>query len=297
MHSFIFIALQICSVFLAVAIGYIARRWRKEKIDLDTISELIIYVGSPALIITKLATAKYEIAELGTLAGAMLFIIAGSFILSQLFLRNLNKEDKTIASIATSFMNTANMGFPITLFTLGAVAFQKAIILDLTMIICLFSVGIGLISKKYYEWLKLPIIPAAIIGLFFSFSHISMPNLIFKPLAMIGELAVPLMMISLGCKLADIKKVDQLSTPLAATLIRSVGGFLVGWLFVYLFKISGITKDVILLYAALPAPVMSYVLAQKYHKNEKLAAEIVFLSNLSAIVLLPIIIFLIKFVC
>ncbi len=297
MSNFIFIALQVFAVFLAVALGYLARRWRRDKIDLDTISELIIYVGSPSLIITKLATAKYELSELGTLAGAMLFIITGSFLLSWLLFRHSNKEDKTIAALATSFMNTANMGFPITLFTLGTAAFQKAIILDLTMIICLFSVGIGLLSKKYYEWLKLPIIPAALIGLFFSYSHLTIPALFFTPLEMIGEIAVPLMMISLGCKLADIKKIDKLATPLAATLIRSLGGFLTGLVFVYLFKITGITKDVILLYAALPAPVMSYVLAQKYHKNEKLAAEIVFLSNLSAIVILPIIIFLIKFVC
>jgi predicted permease len=179
---------------------------------------------------------------------------------------------------------------------MGAVALQKAIILDLTMILLLFSLGVWIVSKKYLEWLRIPIIYAAAAGLFFSFTKIEIPALIFKPLVILAEITIPLMLVSLGGKLADLQKIKNLKAPLLATLLRTFGGLLIGSIFVYLFQVKGLTREVILLYAALPAPVMAYVLAQKYHQHETLAAEIVFLSNLSAILILPIVIYLIRFI-
>lgn len=294
MHNFLNIALEIISVYLAIALGFILRKIKKQKIDLDTISELIIYLGSPCLIFTKLAETKYELAELKTLAFAMIFIILGMALLIFLTAKFFKLKDQNVVYLSTMFMNTANIGFPVTLFTMGAIALQKAIILDLTMILLLFSLGVWIVSKKYLEWLRIPIIYAAAAGLFFSFTKIEIPALIFKPLVILAEITIPLMLISLGGKLADLQKIKNLKVPLLATFLRTFGGLLIGLIFVYLFQIKGLTREVILLYAALPAPVMAYVLAQKYHQNEILAAEIVFLSNLSALIALPVLIYFIK---
>lgn len=294
MHNFLNIALEIISVYLAIALGFILRKIKKQKIDLDTISELIIYLGSPCLIFTKLAETNYELAELKTLAFAMIFIILGMALLIFLTAKFFKLKDQNVVYLSTMFMNTANIGFPVTLFTMGAIALQKAIILDLTMILLLFSLGVWIVSKKYLEWLRIPIIYAAAAGLFFSFTKIQIPALIFKPLVILAEITIPLMLISLGGKLADLQKIKNLKVPLLATFLRTFGGLLIGLIFVYLFQIKGLTREVILLYAALPAPVMAYVLAQKYHQNEILAAEIVFLSNLSALIALPVLIYFIK---
>jgi len=296
MNNFMNIALEIISIYIAIGIGFILRKLKKQKINLDTISELIIYLGSPCLIFTTLARSTYHLQELGQLVTAMLFIIAGTGLLSFIFLKTTKVKAENVFYLTTIFMNTANIGFPVTLFTLGAVAFEKAVILDLTMIIILFSFGIWIVSKKYWEWLKIPVIYAAILGLFFSFNKIPLPDLFFKPLSLLGALTIPLMMVSLGGKLADLQKIKKMFIPIMASLMRTFGGFAIGLIFVFLAGIKGLTKDVILLYAALPAPVMAYVLAQKYHQDETLAAEIVFLSNLSAIITLPVIIYLIKFV-
>ena len=140
MQNFLFIVLQIFTVFIAFFLAYLVRRWRKEKIDLNTISELILFVGSPCLVFYKIATTRYELAELGVLSLAMIFFIAGSWFLTWIYALITRKKLSNIFYIATSFMNTANVGFPVTLFIFGGVAFQKAIILDLTMILLLFSV-------------------------------------------------------------------------------------------------------------------------------------------------------------
>lgn len=295
MQNFNAIALEIFSVYIAIAVGFFIRKYRREKINLDTLTELIIYLGSPCLAFTKLAVAKYQIREIGVLVLAMLFIIAGSGLLTLLVIKNFRLKSSNVVYLTTMFMNTANVGFPVTIFTLGAVAFQKAIILDLAMVICLFSVGIGIVSGKYNEWLKIPVIYAAAIGLFFSFQGIKVPELIYRPLNLLGEITIPLMLISLGGKLAELKKIKSYFLPVIVTLVRSAGGFIIGLLFVTLAGLKGLTKEVILLYSALPAPVMAYVLAQKYKQNDILAAEIVFASNLMAIIILPVVVYIIKF--
>lgn len=296
MNNFFNIALEIISIYLAIALGFILRKIKKQQIDLDTISELIIYLGSPCLVFTKLARTNYALSELKVLAGSMIFIIFGMAAFVFLLSKIIKFKEKNTIYISTMFMNTANIGFPVTLFIFGTAALQKAIILDLTMILLLFSLGIWIISKKYLEWLRIPVIYAAAAGLFFSFTKIEIPALIFNPLIILAEITIPLMLISLGGKLADLQKIKNLKIPLLATFLRTFGGLVIGLIFVYIFQIKGLTHDVILLYAALPAPVMAYVLAQKYHQDETLAAEIVFLSNLSAILILPIVVYLIKFI-
>ncbi len=296
MSSFLFISLQIISVFIGIAIGYLTKRIRKNKIDNHTLSEIIIYIGSPCLAFSKLARTNYSASELTQLTLAMLFLMAAGAALTWLISKVLNQKFTNIFYISTMFMNTANIGFPVTLFIFGIAGFQKAIILDLVMALVLFSLGIGLASKKYNEWLKIPLFYAAALGLIFSILKLPVPNIIFRPIELIGDIAVPLMLISLGSKLAEIKKLTGWKTALSATLIRSVGGFSLGLIFVYLFKLTGLTKNVVLLYSALPAPVMTYVLAQKYRQQETLAAEIVLVSNLAAIIILPVVIYLINFV-
>jgi predicted permease len=69
---------------------------------------------------------------------------------------------------------------------------------------------------------------------------------------------------------------------------------LIGFIFIKLFGVTGMTATVILLYAGLPAPVMSYILAQKYQRNEGLAAEIVLVSNIGAVITLPVVIYISK---
>jgi predicted permease len=291
MNTFLFIVKQILAICLAFSTGFIVRRFRQNRIDLNTLSELIIYIGSPCLVFTKIATTTYETNELFVLAGAMIFFIFGIGAINLILSRILGFKQDRVFYLATMFMNTANVGFPVTLFVLGAVAFQKAIILDLTMILILFSFGVGLVSRQYGEVLKMPVLYAAILGFVFSFGGLQLPQEIFKSLSMLGDITVPLMILSLGAKMADLKKIDNIGRSIIATIVRSGCGLLLGLSYVLVFKVTGLTRSVIILYSALPAPIMAYILAQKYHKNDHEAAAMVLISNLSAIVVLPIILY------
>jgi predicted permease len=226
----------------------------------------------------------------------MAFFIFGMgllYVFSSFFTK---KKIDTVIPISTMFMNTANVGFPVTLFVFGPQAFEKAVILDLAMILILFSFGVGFLSRKYSSLLGMPVLYAAVAAFGFSLGNIHFPESLLQPIGLMGQITVPAMIISLGCKIADIQKRGKFSLylPVVASLIRFLGGMALGLIFIWSFGLTGMTAAVVLLYAALPAPVMSYILAQKYHRNEALAAEIVLVSNLGALLTLPIVLYLSK---
>lgn len=296
MQDFLFLLMQIGAIFLAFLIGYIVRRFRGNKIDLNTLTEVIIYIGSPCLAFSTIVATDYQLRELALLLGAMAFFIFGMGALFMGYGFLTKKKTDSVIPISTMFMNTANIGFPVTLFVFGQQAFEKAVILDLGMVLILFSFGVGVLSKKYTAWLGMPVLYTALIAFIFSLSHMHFPEALLRPISLMGQITVPAMIISLGCKIADIQALGKFSLrlPILVSLIRVFGGMLLGLLFIGLFGLSGMTAAVVLLYATLPAPIMSYVLAQKYHRNEALAAEIVLVSNLGALATLPIILYISK---
>lgn len=296
MQEFLFLMMQIGAVFLAFLIGYIVRRFRGGKIDLNTLTEVILYVGSPCLAFSTIVATDYHLDELLLLFGAMAFFIFGMGAIYIIFSLVTKKKIDMVIPISTMFMNTANVGFPVTLFVYGQQAFEKAIILDLGMILILFSFGVGVLSKKYSSVWSMPVLYAAVVAFVFSLFKVSFPQVLLQPIALLGQITVPAMIISLGCKIADIQQRGRFSLrlPLISSFIRFGVGLGLGFLFITLFDVRGLTAAVILLYAALPAPIMSYILAQKYHRNESLAAEIVLVSNLGALFTLPLVLYLSK---
>jgi len=79
------------------------------------------------------------------------------------------------------------------------------------------------------------------VGLFFNWFKITLPAGIFNPLVTIGNLTIPLMLLSLGHRLHDFK-IEFFWGSLWPTLLRCLGGFLLALAFVYFFKIEGLTQ-------------------------------------------------------
>jgi len=292
MTDFLFIFAQVFGVFLTFFASYLFGRWRAGKLDLTILSEIILYIGCPCVVFSTIVNTRYEVSEIGVLVGALVwcvvFVAAFNFISGIIF----RKKHSNLFYFSTMFMNTSSIGFPLMLFLFGQAAFEKAVIFYLAMITLLFSLGVSLISKKYTEIFRLPVLYAAALGFVISFNGWTLPEFIFKPIVLMGGMTVPLMIVLLGCEFARLGKIKKVKTALSVALTRALVGLLGGLTFVALFSVTGLTAKVIILCSCLPVPVMTYVIAQKYRQDEKTAAEIVILSNLCAVIVLPLVIFL-----
>jgi predicted permease len=157
-----------------------------------------------------------------------------------------------------------------------------------------YSLGIYLLSGRgnWTEIFRLPLIYATIAGLALNLSRMTIPELLFQPISMLGQATIPIMLVSLGYRLHEFHSFKWRHA-FGGALVRICGGFLSASIVVRLIAADGINRQVLLLYGALPAAVINFVLTEKYGKDPELAASIVVLSTFISLVTIPIVFWLI----
>ncbi|MEK6808208.1 MAG: AEC family transporter, partial [Nanoarchaeota archaeon] len=170
-----------------------------------------------------------------------------------------------------------------------------AIIYDNAMSLFLFSIGICIVHEKneIKEVFRLPLIYALIFGILFNALRIDLPNIIFKPLEMVGAITIPLALMVLGYRLSSIK-ITHLKIAFFASIFKILGGFLIASLVVLFLPLNHIAKSVILIQASMPSAVMSMILCQKYKKDPEIVTSVVMLSTLMSVVAVPVILAIIR---
>jgi predicted permease len=76
-----------------------------------------------------------------------------------------------------------------------------------------------------------------------------------------------------------------------ASVIRMGGGFCLGLLAVWLFKLTGIPRAVVLFEAAMPSAVFATVLATRYKNEEELVSSVVLATTVMSVVVIPVLVY------
>ena len=165
-------------------------------------------------------------------------------------------------------MNAGNMGIPLALFAFGQAGLQRATLMFVMLTLLQYSLGIYILSGRgnWTEIFRLPLIYAAIAGLICNLTQIQIPELLLEPVVMLGQATIPIMLISLGYRLHDVASL-QWGHALGGALLRIFGGFAAANIAVNLTGAAGVNRQVLLLYGALPAAVVTFVLAEKYRQD------------------------------
>jgi len=127
---------------------------------------------------------------------------------------------------------------------------------------------------------------AAIAGLIVNFAGIQVPELVMAPLRVISPMVIPIVLLVLGANLAKVR-LNSISTTLLASVLRIGVGLAFGFLAVTLFDITGIFRSVVILVSAMPAAANSALLATKYDNEAELVSSVVFVTTISALVVIP----------
>ena len=272
-------------VFLLIATGFAFARWK--KISLVPVTELIVYLGTPSLVFTSLARKPLFAADIAVLLSGVLLIFAGVGLLVRIYFSVFRFSSRGFA-LPALFMNAGNMGIPLALFAFGEAGLQRATLMFVMITFLQYSLGLYLLNGRgnWAETFRLPLIYATLAGLTFSLSRISIPELLFQPLSMLGQSTIPIMLVSLGYRLHDFQSL-QWRHAIGGAIVRIFGGFLVASIAVNLIGAEGVNRQVLLLYGSLPAAVINFVLTEKYGQDPELAASIVVLSTFISVLTIP----------
>jgi len=278
-------------VFLLIAAGFAFAHWK--KINLTSVTEIIVYLGTPSLVFSSLAGKPLFATDIAVLSAGILliFAIVGFFIRLYFLVSGFSSRG---FALPTLFMNAGNMGIPLALFAFGQAGLQRATLMFVIITFLQYSLGIYILNGRsnWTEIFRLPLIYAALAGLSVNLAQISLPELLLRPISMLGQATIPIMLISLGYRLHEVESL-QWGHALGGALARIGGGFAAANLAVHLIGAEGVNRQVLLLYGALPAAVVNFVLTEKYRQDPALAASIVVISTFISIFTIPVVFWLI----
>jgi predicted permease len=273
-------------VALILLVGIAWDRLR-QPFDAAFVGNLVYYVGGPCLTFSTLVdysfTPGVRNLALATVAALAAFGVAGAIAL-RLMRLDLHSYLNTIM-----FPNLGNMGLPVALFAFGEPGLALAVVVFTIGSVAHSSVGIWIASGRLAptELFKAPLLYATLLALAGQ-AGLEAPTFVLRATEILGDLTIPMMLLSLGVSLSRLKITN---TQRAATLaglrlgIGLAGGLLAAWT----FGLSPLERGVLVLDAVMPAAVFNYLLAERFKTAPEDVAGGVALSTLASFVVLPLV--------
>ena len=281
----------VAPLFFIVAVGYLYGV--KAKPAMGVTNQLVMDVFMPALIFHVMVQDEFHLTEhLPLMAGGtILMLVSGvfAFVVARLF----GFYWRTFVSPAM-FSNWANLGLPLYVFTLGDAALGGGIMLVVTGNVLLFTLGVYLYSGKMsgFEVIRTPIILAVFAAITINLLQIQVPNIIDRPIEMMGQVAIPLMLFSLGVRLTRVSWNDSLSAFVLA-IFCPLAGVLIALLLIQILPLSQLQMNILILFGVLPPAVVNFMLAEQYECQPEKIASMVLIGNLVSIVSIPIVLLIV----
>lgn len=276
-------------IVITVGIGY---AWGKAGMDYpgEFVSRIVMYVGTPCLIIAVMNKVDVDVTVMGEVMFATALVMTAMGFSSWLLLRVLKLDIATFLP-PLIFPNNGNMGLPLCLFAFGELGLALALGSFIVMLIATFTVGLLLVSPggwrdRLRDVARQPVIYAMAVAVVMLVTGIHLPRWMDNSVQLLGGFAIPLMTITLGVSLATLN-IGIWRRSLGLSLVRIFGGLALGFSACWLLDLEGVPRSVVLLQAAMPVAVFNYLLALRYNRQPREIAAMVVISTLIAFVILP----------
>jgi len=289
--------IKLSPIILTYLLGILLRRTGAvRRDDGGLLLRLVFYAAIPALILQSIPKVKItpDIALLPLVAAIIIF---GTFAASYAVCRRSCPERPVFgtALVGSMIMNTSFI-LPFVLVIYGYEGFATAVVFDIGNAFLVASV-IFYIACRYGEdgggtWgavrrvAMAPPLWAFVVGLFLNFAAIPVPAILESFFSLIGNLMIPLVMLSLGIYFSPRLVRPRLLVSVLA--IRSLGGFALALVLSWLFGLEGLTRSVVLVCGAAPVGFNTLVFASLTKLDIDFAASLLSTSIALGIIFLPI---------
>ena len=275
-------------VFAIAAIGYLYGRYKRPDMALANQLNMDLFV--PALVFGALSSKSFDLGAYKALAIGGALVILGSGLLAAPFARWLKVDYRTFVP-PMMFNNSGNMGLPLALLAFGDSALPAAIVLFIVEMALHFSLGAYILDHRtrLTRMLRIPVIVATLLGLGFSASGLVMPGPLHTVIKMLGDIAIPLLLFSLGVRLTQVSFKDWHLGLWGAVLCPLTGLAMVGGGALLNPTIRECVQQhsLLIIFGALPPAVLNYIVAEQYRQEPEKVASIVMLANLGSLVAMP----------
>ncbi len=279
----------IAPIIICAGIGY---AWARSGLDypVDFVTRLVMNIGAPCLIVASFSRSSIEIISMTEITLAALVVLGIMALIGVVLLRLMRLETGTFLP-SLIFPNIGNMGLPLCLFAFGETGLALALTIFLLVFTLQMSLGIVLVAGRgnIGALVKQPVLWATVVALVLIVMGWSLPAWLDNTTGLIGDVTIPLMLITLGVSLARLK-VAEWKLSLLFSVMRVAGGFLIALAVAEWFDLQGVERGVLILQSSMPVAVFNYLLALKFDREPGEVAGMVLLSTLLAFFCLPFIV-------
>lgn len=289
---------NVLPAFLVMGIGFLVDRML--HIDKRTMSRLAIYVLTPSLVFSAILRSTVDPRDFGLM---LLFVFVITFamvgiglLVGRLLRWPQGTTDALVLSIA--FLNSGNFGMSVVLFTFGDAGLELASIfyvgcnLVVNTVAAFFAArgNTGGAKKALLKVFKLPGVYAFTLAALFRALSIQVPAPLLKPINLIGNAAVPMLLMMLGIQLSQTHLGRRFKEVGVAVALRLGAGTVMAILLAPLMGLQGLARDVAIVEASTPTAVNSALMAIEFDADAELVTSVVFFSTLLSSVTLTVLI-------
>lgn len=293
-------------VFLSAGAGLaLGRAFPLER---KTVAQLTFYIFSPCLVFSSLTQTQVSGGEFGQLALFTLTMVGGLALLAALTGRFLSADRRTLVTlvIASAFANSGNYGLAATRFAFGEAALARAVIYYVFSSVGVYTLGIFVASlgkqrpaAALREIVSVPAFYAVAAAGLVRGLNWSIPPFLSRTAELLGEAAIPAMLVLLGLQMAAMRFHREAWPPRRLLLLAAAATLqlvLAPFLALGLARLMGLTGpawQAAVLESSMPAAVITTVLAVQYDLDAELVTGAVVLTTLlSPLTLTPLIAYL-----
>ncbi|MFZ0529466.1 MAG: AEC family transporter [Propionicimonas sp.] len=266
------------------------------------LSRLAFTVASPALLFSLVARADLSHLFSRTLiVSALAIALAGASYLvgARILFGPGQLSGRVVGTLCAAYTNAGNLGLPIAAYVLGDMTWMAPIILIQVGLLqptalALLDLGVARRDGVRLTWwryaslpVRNPITLGTLAGLAVNASGLILPDVVWRPIEMVGQVAVPAMLLAFGISLrldplpgrGPHARELALATPIKVLLHPAIAFVLGTWVFgLSLPDVLAVT-----VIAALPTAQNIYLIAGRYHVRTLLARDAIFVSTIASI--------------
>ena len=277
----------VAPIFIIIGLAMFVGRYK--SLNVQTLSRVSIYLFSPALILSNLVGTDMKMVELSNILFATILLCTVMVIVGSIVARLMRFERKMASSfiLAVFIMNSGNFGLPFIEFAFGSIGLEPAVVFTVGQALTAYlfgtyvaSRGGGSVKTAVFNVLTIPMPYAFGLALWLNASATSLPTPIMKAADVLGDGIIPAALVILGLQLGSAKLNGRWLPIITATFTRFFIGAAVAYGVTLLFGLQGLTRQVFIMQASMPAGILSGVLSTEFGGDPEYATAVILVTTL-----------------
>ncbi|MGR5445641.1 AEC family transporter [Vibrio jasicida] len=271
-------------VFALACAGYLVGRYIKP--DFRPINRINMDVFTPALVFSSLVSMPLDIGQAPLLLAAIIAVIVPGLLM--LPIAKLTGLSFKAWAPPHMFRNSGNLAIPLFTYTFGELALPSAVLLFVVSACLHISLGVMLLSSgnPLKQMFKMPIFISASLALIINLSGFNVWPPFYEATALLGQAAVPVMLLSLGAQMCNLR-LGGLRVGLLCTVQSLLTGAVAFTVIYWLIPLPTMQLQMMVLFTMLPPAVMNYLFAERLNIEPMTVASMVLFGNFFSILTLP----------